>query len=114
MTTCQGGCSVSQMFMRGALALVMMVGVVAMPVQAGSSSDNGGPGGRQKPPGFSELDQNGDGKLSSSEVADDRFLSDKFSEFDSDGDGYLTEDEMPGPGNGKGPGGPGGQPPSRD
>lgn len=48
-----------------------------------------------KPPTFAEMDANGDGLLSQSEVKGP--LSQDFSRFDQDGDGFLSESELPAP-----------------
>lgn len=42
---------------------------------------------------FSSLDQDGDGQLSRTEVAQDSNLAAQFSTLDANGDGYLAEDE---------------------
>lgn len=42
---------------------------------------------------FSELDKDGDGQLSRTEVAQNAELAAQFSTIDADGDGYLSETE---------------------
>lgn len=42
---------------------------------------------------FDKLDQDGDGQLSRTEVAQDANLAAQFSTLDADGDGYLNQDE---------------------
>ncbi|MBW3567038.1 MAG: EF-hand domain-containing protein [Proteobacteria bacterium] len=43
---------------------------------------------------FDELDQDGDGQLSRTEVAQDSELAAQFSTLDADGDGYLAQTEV--------------------
>lgn len=43
---------------------------------------------------FDALDQDGDGQLSRTEVAQDSTLAANFSRMDTNGDGYLSEDEV--------------------
>ncbi len=50
------------------------------------------PGGGGKPPSFSEMDQNGDGVLTSDEV--DGPIRDHFDDIDTNGDGEITEQEF--------------------
>lgn len=45
---------------------------------------------------FSKLDQDGDGQLSRTEVAQNAELAAQFSTIDADGDGYLAQDEVQG------------------
>ncbi|CAH0529731.1 hypothetical protein [Vibrio hippocampi] len=51
--------------------------------------------GHRKPPSFDEMDQNGDGVLTTDELRGP--LLDDFDKFDVDGSGTLTEDELPEP-----------------
>lgn len=43
---------------------------------------------------FEALDQDGDGQLSRTDVAQDPYLAANFSRFDADGDGYLSQAEV--------------------
>lgn len=45
---------------------------------------------------FEELDQDGDGQLSRTDVAQDPYLAANFTRLDSDGDGYLNQEELDG------------------
>jgi len=78
----------------------------------------GGPGGPGGPPNFSNIDTNGDGKLSYEEVQKNFPPAARdFKEMDTDGDGYISEAEFkafkpkPPPGGGQPPS-DGGEPPS--
>ena len=51
-------------------------------------------GGDKEKVDFSNLDQDGDGQLSRTEVAQNAELAAQFSTIDANGDGYLAEDEV--------------------
>ena len=51
-------------------------------------------GGDKEEVNFSELDKDGDGQLSRTEVAQNSELAAQFSTIDADGDGYIAETEM--------------------
>lgn len=51
-------------------------------------------GGDKDTVNFSELDKDGDGQLSRTEVAQNSELAAQFSTIDADGDGYLAENEV--------------------
>ena len=51
-------------------------------------------GGDDEKVDFSKLDQDGDGQLSRTEVAQNAELAAQFSTIDANGDGYLAEDEV--------------------
>lgn len=51
-------------------------------------------GGDKEKINFSELDKDGDGQLSRTEVAQNSELAAQFSTIDADGDGYIAESEM--------------------
>lgn len=51
-------------------------------------------GGDKEKVNFSELDKDGDGQLSRTEVAQNSELAAQFSTIDADGDGYIAETEM--------------------
>lgn len=51
-------------------------------------------GGDKEKVNFSELDKDGDGQLSRTEVAQNSELAAQFSTIDADGDGYIAEQEM--------------------
>ncbi len=42
---------------------------------------------------FKSLDKNGDQRISKSEAAGDKMLTEHFSMIDTDGDGYISESE---------------------
>lgn len=86
----------------GVLSLVLAVGVSCSSTsnqgQSGQrpQQSQGGQGGQQGQPSvsdlISEMDSNGDGKLSESEVQGP--LKSDFSTIDTNDDGYLSEDEL--------------------
>lgn len=51
-------------------------------------------GGDKEKVNFSELDKDGDGQLSRTEVAQNSELAAQFSTIDADGDGYVAEEEL--------------------
>jgi hypothetical protein len=61
---------------------------------AGSCPEQG-EGKRGKPPGFEELDTNGDGGIDMAEADAFRPLVKGFPQLDEDGDGMVSEAEMP-------------------
>lgn len=70
--------------------------------QACSQNDSGScdesnkrpPNGDKKPLSFTEMDLNHDGRLSKSEITDQRLLGD-FNRFDINQDNYLSQQELP-------------------
>jgi len=59
-----------------------------------SSSQSGTQSGSQRSSGsFSQLDTNGDGRISRSEAAGDRNLNGSFTKADRNGDGYIDASE---------------------
>jgi len=76
------------------VAAVSAAFMVPMAVVANGKAPGGAPGAKlqRDVPAFSELDADGDGKLSVAEVLD--FGAAKFAKTDSNGDGVISADEF--------------------
>jgi Ca2+-binding EF-hand superfamily protein len=77
-----------------AIVLATVIGAVALPAIAreGFGHNERGPRAGNPMMQFGQMDTDGDGKITTEEMA--AFRAARFAEQDSDGDGFLTKDEM--------------------
>ena len=77
-----------------AIVLATVIGAVALPAIAREGFGQGEHGQRGGNPmmQFSQMDADGDGKITTEEMA--AFRAARFAEQDADGDGFLTKDEI--------------------
>jgi Ca2+-binding EF-hand superfamily protein len=77
-----------------ALTLATLIGAVALPAVArdGYGPSDRGPRAGNPMMQFTQMDADGDGKITTEEM--DAFRAARFAEQDADGDGFLTKDEI--------------------